>query len=203
MAAISWNRSLRRLCVLLVALVLGSAVWGGRTWAGGAPSVQVLPPSVHLESVGESTPLDVYLEGVEGIYGLDVRLSFDPEIVTVPAGRVTPLWEVFDPYNHFVVKNEVNNEAGTIWYAVTNINPAEPFSGGGRVCSIVFQGEAEGISDITFTYAKGSDRDGTAIWPEPQGGLIAVGDVQTGSVAVWLPLVVSNEQEEASAVGRP
>lgn len=178
---------------VLVLLFLGwSLQASGRSpiTPSDATMVRVVPAAVSLQSVGERATLDICLEDVEAIYGIDVRLHFDPAVVSVPAGRVTPQWEVFDASSHFVVKNEADNTAGTVWYAITNINPAQPFSGSGRICSLEFRGDAEGLSAVEFTYAKGSDRNGTPIWPAMVNGLITVGEVHVGRPAAWLPLVV-------------
>ncbi|NLE75257.1 MAG: hypothetical protein GX605_00715 [Chloroflexi bacterium] len=59
--------------------------------------------------------MEIVLDDGEGLYGVDARLSFDPTVVTVPLGAVTPIWEVLAPSFHFVVKNVVDNDAGTVW----------------------------------------------------------------------------------------
>ncbi|MGC8787630.1 MAG: DNRLRE domain-containing protein, partial [Anaerolineae bacterium] len=137
-------------------------------------TIRILP-AVAATNVGGSVTVEVWLENVGNYYGIDLRLAFDPAVVRVPSSQVTPLWDVFDPVNHFTIKNEANNGTGFIWYALTNINPAEAFTGTGRVCSITFQGVADGATALHFTYVKGSTRDGSALYPTMVDGTIVVG----------------------------
>ncbi|MBC7265224.1 MAG: hypothetical protein H5T64_12845 [Chloroflexi bacterium] len=136
-------------------------------------TLRISPPSATID-VGGNVTVDILLENGGNYYGLDLRFSFDKNLVSVPSGQVTPLWEVFDPVNHFIIKNQADNANGTVWYAVTNINPAEPFTGTGRICSVTFSGLAPGTTALHFTYAKGSTRDGAALWPALVDGQIVV-----------------------------
>jgi len=128
----------------------------------------------------------VRLEEAANYYGLDIRISFDPAVVQVPAGRVTPLWGVFDAVSHFPIKNQADNVSGTVWYAVTNMNPAPPFTGTGAVCAIAFAAQAPGQADLQFTYAKGASRDGEALFPQRLGAQIMVRAPER--YAILLPL---------------
>jgi hypothetical protein len=71
--------------------------------------------------------------------------------VRIPAGQVTP-----------------------VWYVVANMNPALPFTGTGRICSITFEGLAPGTSLLDLTYAKAANRDGDTLYPVPIDGIISV-----------------------------
>jgi hypothetical protein len=150
-------------------------------------TVRIQPTEADVD-VGRTVTVEVWLEDAGNYYGLDIRLAFDPALVRVPSGRVTPRWEVFDSANHFAIKNEANNISGTVWYAVTNISPAEPFTGTGRICAIAFTGVASGTTPLHFTYAKGSTRSGLGLYPTMLDGEIAVRGAQQR--AVYLPLVV-------------
>ena len=153
-----------------------SLAWGppGAYRPEGDPVVKILPASATIYGIGGTTTVEVWLQDVQNIYGIDVRLTFDQTVVNVPSGKVTPLWDVFDSDDHFIVKNVADNGAGTIWYAITNLAPAVPFTGTGRICSITFSGVAAGTSSIHFTYAKGSDPDANPIWPSMVDGSIQV-----------------------------
>jgi len=148
-----------------------------------AGSIRILPATAQIDP-GQSVTVEIWLENVGDFYGLDLRFSFDPAVVSVPTGKATPLWELFDATNHMVIKNEANNTTGQVWYAVTNLNPAAPFSGSGRVASITFQGVAPGGSPLTFSYVKGGDREGGSLYPTWSDGHIQVGPAPTASIAV-------------------
>ncbi|MBC7265222.1 MAG: DNRLRE domain-containing protein [Chloroflexi bacterium] len=170
----------------LLAVALFLSLLSRSTTASEEVSPQDLPgvikilPSPATVDVGGNVTVEVWLENVGNYYGLDFRLSFDKTLVNVPSGQVTPLWEVFDPINHFIVKNQADNITGTVWYVVTNINPAEPFTGTGRVCSITFSGLAPGTTALDFYYVKGSTRDGVGLYPTQVDGMIVVGTVTPG-----------------------
>jgi hypothetical protein len=141
-----------------------------------AGTIKILPNPAYVD-VGGTVTVTVWLEDVGNYYGLDFKLDFEKATVSVPSGKTTPLWEVFDEDNHLSIKNTVQNVDGIydqVWYAVTNFNPAEPFTGTGRVCSITFSGLAEGTTVLDFTYAKGSTRDGDEFFPTQVDGSIIV-----------------------------
>ncbi|MBC7265223.1 MAG: hypothetical protein H5T64_12840 [Chloroflexi bacterium] len=146
-------------------------------------------PSLATVDVGGNVTVEVWLMDVGNYYGIDFRLSFDKNLVSVPSGQVTPLWELFDPVNHFIIKNQADSENGTIWYAVTNLNPAGPFTGTGRLCSITFSGLTTGTTALNFYYAKGSTRDGDPLYPRQLGGAIEVGSPPAHRFYLYLPII--------------
>ncbi|HNR96348.1 MAG TPA: cohesin domain-containing protein [Anaerolineae bacterium] len=184
----------------LLAISLAAALWLGAALvlrvgpaaSGGAAAnvpgtIRVIPAESHLQA-GQTVTVEVWLDGGGNYYGLDVRLSFDPAVVRVPSGRVTPLWDVLDPVDHFAIKNVADNVNGTVWYALTNINPAEAFTGTGRICAIAFTGVASGTSPLHWTYAKGSTRNGDGLYPALVDALVSVDAPERYRVLV--PLVL-------------
>ncbi|MGC8787632.1 MAG: hypothetical protein ACP5Q1_09440, partial [Anaerolineae bacterium] len=85
-----------------------SLAWGHAESPEQPGTVRVLP-SPALMNVGQMVTVEVWLEDAASYYGIDIRLSFDPHYVSVPAGRVVPLWDVIDGSNHWIIKNEVDN----------------------------------------------------------------------------------------------
>lgn len=138
-----------------------------------AGTIKILPNPATVD-IGNTVTVYVWLENVGNYYGVDLRFDYDKDLVNVPSGNTTPLWEVFDASSHFIVKNTADNVNGNVWYAVSNMNPAEPFTGTGRVCSITFSGLSAGTTTLDFTYVKGTTRDGTALWPTQVDGSIIV-----------------------------
>ena len=150
-----------------------SLAWNEASPQAEAGTIRILP-SPATTGVGEAITVEVWIEDVANYYGLDFRLSFDPAVANIPSEQVTPLWEVLDPGNHLIMKNQAHNVNGTVWYAVTNLRPAEPFTGTGRICSITFAGLAPGTTTVDFFYAKGSTRNGDALYPAQMNGEIVV-----------------------------
>ena len=153
-----------------------------------AGTIEILPNPASVGD-GGTTTVYVWLEGVENYYGLDFKLYFDQTLVNIPSGKVTPLWDVFDQGNSFAIKNEVDNVAGTVWYAITNINPAQPFTGTGRICSITFIGLEPGTSNLDLYYAKGANREGGSMYPAQVDGSIVV-QGPTEAYRLYLPLIL-------------
>ncbi|MDH7488967.1 MAG: SdrD B-like domain-containing protein [Anaerolineae bacterium] len=147
-----------------------------------AGTIRILPNPAYVD-VGGTVTVYVWLENGGNYYGLDLRFIFENDKASVPSGKTTPLWDLFDADNHFIIKNKVEDYDAThqrVWYAVTNLDPAEPFTGTGRVCSVTFEGLAPGTTVLDFIYAKGSTRDGAALYPvQVDGTLIVRGPTDT------------------------
>ena len=161
--------------VLVCAGVLprGSQAWDDIGIMAEPGTIRVIPSPANVTPGGTVT-VDIRLEGVEDYYGIEIQLSFDPSIVQVPSMMATPRWDLFDPFNSMIVRNYVDNSAGTFLYVITNTNPGAPFSGSGRVCSLTFEGVTEGTSNLIFEHAKGSTIDAEPLWPARINGSIVV-----------------------------
>jgi hypothetical protein len=115
---------------------------------------------------GDTVAVDVWLENITDIYGLDFEFTYESAKVSIPAGSATLLWEVFHPIRHNVLYNVaflVDEMYDEYWYTVTNTDPALPFTGSGRLCTITFSCIARGLTPLHFIYVKASKRDGTQI----------------------------------------
>ena len=161
---------------------LAWAVAGEESQAG---TIRVTPSPAQID-VDESVTVEIWVDDVVGYYGIELRARFNPARVMAPSANCTPLWDVFDAQDHFILSNVVDNETGEFVYIVSNLNPAEPFSGSGRICSITFVGLEDGLSSLEIYYAKASDRDATPLWPS-QGitAMIWVGEIEQ----LFLPVV--------------
>lgn len=140
---------------------------------------------VHLDpkevqvGEGQTTTVAVRIEDVEALYGLDIRLGFDPEVVEVVDADPNAEGVQLSPGDllsyDFSIRNTADNAEGTAWFAMTQVNPSEPVTGSGTAFSVTFKGKVQGTScPIAITYAKLSTRDGTAIPADTVGGTIKV-----------------------------
>ncbi len=182
-----WGFMLAALCASALAGALALAMAQGGNDAEGTDSagtIRILPMPARVDSGGVVT-VDIWLENVRDYYGIDARLHFDTARLQATSNRVTPSWDVFDENNHFFVKNQIDNATGEIWYAVTNVSPAEPFTGSGRICSITFLGTEDGAAVLDFYYVKGSTIDGNPLYPAQADGAILVGP----AYLLYLPCV--------------
>ena len=75
------------------------------------------------------------LADAQNAYGIDVRATFDPQVVEVvdadPAKDGIQLSPGTFPQPDFVARNVADNQAGTLRYAITQVNPTQPVSGTG------------------------------------------------------------------------
>ncbi|UCG24036.1 MAG: hypothetical protein JSW55_18200 [Chloroflexota bacterium] len=166
--------------VLFLALLLAAGLVSNTAGATVNAGNLSFDPSNPSEFVGNSVLVDVRLDSISNVYGAELGISFDPALLQVEdadggvAGvQITP---GACPAPNFVAQNEANNAAGTIGYAVTQLNPTPPCNGG-VVATIEFLCVAEGISPITFDSSLIADPDGLSIAHTVQNGTVECVDV--------------------------
>ena len=179
MLARHWsNGSRKHLTVGALSIFLCSLaifiIFGGRSAAetgipiNGATLVRC-EPLVNEGRVGETLAIDIYIEDVTDLYAADVRPTFDPAIAQAEDAddypdngvQMEPLGSFLSP--DFIIKNEVDNSAGTTWYATTQLNPAPAVSGSGSIVRLYLKGVTAGTFSILFDYVKIVRRDGSEI----------------------------------------
>jgi hypothetical protein len=125
--------------------------------------LHIVPTASKLD-VAHAGSIQVRVENVADLYGLHFSLKFDPLVLRVQdyntAQDGVQIVPGILPTPDFTVVNRVDNEQGTIEYAVTQLNPREPAHGDGVVAVIHFQSVGAGTSPLTFAYAKLASPDG-------------------------------------------
>lgn len=168
---------------LVLALVLVFATTGPVRAQPAAPESTV-EPSIAVQTPGPATEgcvasrVEIWAKDVSGLYGIDVRVTFDPEVLQVvdadanTAGvQIMPLSGFLKP--DFVVKKIACNNAsatdpdcatgGLIWYAATETSPTPPANGSGPLAAIDFIGAGEGLSSLRIIYSEPVDSRGSLI----------------------------------------
>jgi hypothetical protein len=156
-----------------------------------APSAYLrAAPAYQQVQVGQEFAVELKLDGVSNLYGVDARLTFDPRVLEVvdtsPAleGVQIQRGSFPNPASGNVPKAVADNEAGLAWYAITLMSPAPAASGSGTLCIIRFRAKANGYSGLKF--AAGTLVD-TGIESTPVKFL--EGSVRVGSGArIYLPI---------------
>lgn len=126
--------ALRVICLVVLGLVTSCSPQG--------PTI-----SIEAESpakINEEVRVAVQAGNVTGLTALEVHLSFDPavlEVVRMEEGELVKA--------DFTVQNTFDNTAGTIDYAVAQIN-RPPASGSGVLFEIIFRARGTGESPILF-----------------------------------------------------
>ena len=141
-----------------------ATLWLALPAAAAVPTVAL--GSLVLEiAAGQTEPLSVTVADVQDLYGLEIHLRFDPAVVQVadadPSKDGIQVAAGDFLSADFVAQNQVDNQAGSIDYAVTQVNPNEPKSGSGTLLVIRFQGGAAGgASPLEVTSGLLTTRDG-------------------------------------------
>jgi len=152
----------------------------GSNVAQGSAQVSLVPASTTI-GVGETVSVDIRISNVNNLFGADVRLSFDSNVLEVvdanslvPGTQITPgTFPDISGGQGFVADNSVTD--GNIGYAVTLLSPAPPVSGSGTLATITFRGKSVGTSNITFTSVLLSDPSANQIPASSSNGSITVG----------------------------
>lgn len=162
-------------CLLLS--FLGSSKLATVGWADGDATVSVAPASQEV-SLEDTVATEVRVEEVTDLYGFEFQLTFDPTLVEVvdadpvragvqiqPGDFLSPDW---------LLDNTVDNDNGTIDYALCQWDPSLPQSGDGVLAIITWRSKAEGTSPIAFTYVLLGAPHGVPIPAGTQDGEVVV-----------------------------
>jgi hypothetical protein len=162
--------------------------------------VQVLPAEATYD-VGQEIDAEVWIEDVEGLYGAEIHLAFDPDHLQVldadpvrPGTQVSPSDDLLSP--DFVVRNEADNAAGTVWYAVTQLNPSPPVTGSGTLFGLTFVTTSPGDTAVDVTDHVLSDRNAEVLPASTTGAVYHIGGVRR----VFLPLIADNPAQQPAGL---
>ena len=156
---VSWMVWVSVLMLLLLPAIIRAQESGVYLTVEGAPT-----SNEHTVSV--------FVEGISPVYGADIRVAFDPNVLeVVDADEATPeTIEVIhgdfltaDP--DFVLRNQANNQTGQIEYALVLVNPAPPVQGDGLLAKITFRARASAQTEVKLTQAQFGTREGEVIQP--------------------------------------
>lgn len=145
------------LAFVALAMLLVANVNVGRLRALPAQDAVVrCDPEVVVVEIGETASFTIFVESVVDLYAGDVQMSFDPsiaQVVDADPNRGGTQIEILDEFlsPDFVVRDRADNVAGTIWYANTQINPAEPVSGSGSLARVTMESLKPGAFDVVIT----------------------------------------------------
>jgi hypothetical protein len=160
--------------------------------------LRVLPADQQVD-VDDIFTVTLELEDVSTLYGVDVQLAFDPEVLeVVDADPLVPGVQITrgtfpNPAGGQVAKETADNDAGTVWYAVALKNPAPAVSGSGRLCSITFRAKTLGYSALRIQSLTLSDPTATSLPVTGHGGAVRVGQWSTFD---YLPVVAKPQNEQ-------
>ena len=164
---------------LIVAfLFLCAAAFPMPALAAASDALVRADPAASVVSVGQTATITIRLENATDVYGIDVRLGFDPtaiEIIDADSTQagVQILAGTF-PYPDFTVRNVVEPVTGTVHYASVQLNPRAPASGAGAVFSFQVRGKTASQSTLAIQSVEMADRNGTSLPVRTQAATIQV-----------------------------
>ncbi|MFZ5809010.1 MAG: cohesin domain-containing protein [Chloroflexota bacterium] len=140
-----------------------------------ATTVSVNPASATLSGC-ETIAVEIWVNDVIGLYGADVKITFDPAVLEVQdddpirTGVQVQVGDFLSP--DFVLFNTADNLNGTIRYTSTQLNPTPPASGSGKLIIIHFRAKTSGSSSIHFNLIELANREGGGISATGVDGLV-------------------------------
>ena len=151
------------------------SLMGTPAFAQGAAAVRV-DPSTSSVQANNTTNVAIKADNISNLIAFELHLSFNPSIL-----EVTGLSNGGFVAADFVAQNVFDNAAGTIDYAVAQMN-RPPAQGSGTLLNITFRAKAEGSSTVTTRATPAapsglilSDANGMAISASWAAGTIDVG----------------------------
>ena len=139
--------------------------------------LQFDPPTLEL-MLDTQGKVNVFVQNVQNLYGIEFRLAFDPDLIEVidadPGEDGVQIWPADWWKDGFVAVNMVDNATGRIDFAATLLRPAQPVSGTRAIAVIPFKARKIGSSTLDVESAILSTRNAEMISFIPQAGKIAV-----------------------------
>ena len=171
-------------CLLLS--FLGSSRLAATVWAKGPTTVSIAPASQEIFLGGTGTT-GILVEGVTDLYGFEFEITFDPailEVVDADPGKEGIQIEAGDFLNpDWTLDNTVDNDNGTIAYALSQMNPTPPKNGGGILATITWRDKTVGTSPIHFAHVMLGATEGMEIPASAEDGQIVVVPAQAPPAA--------------------
>jgi len=140
--------------------------------------VRVQPDPFRV-ALGKTAQLTIEIVDVKELYGVDFLLKFDPAALEVvdaepnQAGIQVNLGTFLDA--GVELRNQADNAAGTVRFAMTQLHPSPAKSGSGSLVVITFRGKALAAnSPLRLENVQLARRDGIEIQANTQNGVAQV-----------------------------
>ena len=164
---------------MTVALLVCLSGLGQATTTRAQEGVTVRPGPLALEiEAGSTGAMDILVEDVTDLYAFEFEITFDPTLVEVvdadpdKAGVQIETGDFLSP--DWLLSNTVDNDKGTITYALCQINPSPPQSGDGVLAIITWRSKGAGTSPLHFAHLLLAAPGGVEIPANAEDGQIAI-----------------------------
>ncbi len=179
-------------------------------------NISLITPVEQVQT-GDTFTITIQVRDVSRVYGGIVELAYDPqalEVVQTDNQAVVP-GDFFANQPGFPVRNSVDPVAGSIEYALTLRQPAEPVSGSGSLGTVQFHALRDGEAAITISEAsllspRFEEVNGRTIARavdevpvEVQGLTLNVGGTGTAMIVQQSPQSLAAESQPAPSILAP
>lgn len=117
----------------------------------------VVEPEELSGPVGQTVKANVTVYNVVNLYGIQINLTWNPELLNLIRAEYTVPWKK---------KFELTNKIGTGYYALAVsglTQPPDPYTGNYTFVSLEFNITKQGLTQISFQTSKLGDKDGKPI----------------------------------------
>lgn len=168
---------MRLMCLALVIVPIGFSIRAAAAQSS-SPIVVAIDPANVTVAAGQTVDVAVVVRDVTDLYAFDAQVGFDPSVVQVvdadPALNGTQVSLGVFLESGFVIRNQVDNTAGTLQLAMTQLNPSTAKTGTGNLVVFKLRGIKSGsVSPLTLQ-AQLAQRDGTLLTTAPTSGQVQV-----------------------------
>jgi LysM repeat protein len=147
----------------------------------GGTTVTVSPAQTSL-ACGETGSVDIRIGNVSKLFGVDIKVAYDPNVVEVVDADANASGVNVQPGDFpdvsggqgLIQINSVDTGAGIIAYTAIRLNPAPAQTGSGVIANITFKGKAAGTSGISLESVTLADETAMPIAANTTDGEITV-----------------------------
>jgi LysM repeat protein len=137
-----------------------------------------LQPATQQLKVGEMGNVQIVIDNVANLMGVEIELQFAPNIIQIQDTDPNKEGIQIQPGDFlspdFVKSNIADNTTGKISYILVQVPPTSPVSGSGVLATITFQAVSQGSSDLTLSIVKLADSEARPISATIQSGQVTV-----------------------------
>ncbi|NLG98308.1 MAG: hypothetical protein GX491_13190 [Chloroflexi bacterium] len=181
--------NLTLLFVLIGALLLPARAVGAQ---GGDPAyIGIFEDAVLAPESSIEVPIRV--QNAQNLFAIDIEITFDPQVLSIEdadpnaAGVQVGMGQFLDP--GLLLSNTVDNEAGVIRFAMSQVNPSEPKSGDGILLVLYVKGRGEGTSELRVTRLQAADNQGQELNVNKAEARVTVQSGAGETAATSIPVV--------------
>ena len=174
-----WKRYLKALFLIIMIFGFSQPVL-----AQTGTIVSVDPAYLEVDP-GEMFSVDVVVTDVIDLFGFDVMINYDPEIIT---------FDHFD-FGDFVDDGfsfTIPHDPGCVQFVRSQVSSSDPKTGSGILVTLYFvANQVDGESDLILTLVELSTADGDLIPMDAVDGFVQVG-APKAETETYLPLIMVN-----------